>query len=176
MNLFLKLVFIIIWLTFFIILFLDTTLQQILFNFCVEYPIIAPFILIVGQLVFASLILPCSVLTLLAGMLWGVKIGLIYSTLATVIASTWTFILGRYLLKEKIINRLDWYSIVFHLIDKYKWKASMIAHINPLLPGASLGYVFGLSNVSISSFLLGALLGTLPLQLIILTLGFYIYN
>ena len=48
----------------------------------------------------------------------------------------------------------------------------MIAHANPVFPGASLGYAFGLSNVSVRSFAFGALVGTLPLQLMMVGIGY----
>jgi uncharacterized membrane protein YdjX (TVP38/TMEM64 family) len=47
----------------------------------------------------------------------------------------------------------------------------MIAHANPVFPGSSLGYVFGMSEVPVWSYIFGALLGTLPLQLMMVGVG-----
>lgn len=47
----------------------------------------------------------------------------------------------------------------------------MVAHANPIFPGSSLGYIFGLSDVTFSSFVVGAIMGTLPLQLVLVGIG-----
>ena len=52
----------------------------------------------------------------------------------------------------------------------------MIAHANPVLPGSSLGYMFGASVISLESFVFGVAMGTLPLQLIAVAIGHYAGN
>jgi uncharacterized membrane protein YdjX (TVP38/TMEM64 family) len=47
----------------------------------------------------------------------------------------------------------------------------MIAHANPVLPGSSLGYMFGASVISLESFVFGVVMGTLPLQIIAVAIG-----
>jgi uncharacterized membrane protein YdjX (TVP38/TMEM64 family) len=42
---------------------------------------------------------------------------------------------------------------IFDLILKYGWKSSFIAHINPLLPGSSIGFIFGASSLNFRSFM-----------------------
>ena len=58
-----------------------------------------------------------------------------------------------------------------NLIYKFGWKSSFIAHCNPLFPGSSLGYIFGASNITFFSFVIGASLGTIPLQIIGVVIG-----
>ncbi|MDC1026660.1 VTT domain-containing protein [Candidatus Thioglobus sp.] len=127
------------------------------------------------QIVLASFILPCSVIAVLAGILWGVEIGIVYSLLATICASSWTFVVGRFLIKDwnSSINIFSWSASVVNLINSHNWKASMIAHANPLFPGSSLGYIFGLSKVGYGNFLFGLIIGTLPLQILVVTFGYF---
>ena len=49
----------------------------------------------------------------------------------------------------------------------------MIAHANPLFPGSSLGYIFGLSKVGYGNFLFGLIIGTLPLQILAVSFGYF---
>lgn len=167
------LVFGIVWACAFSELLFDPSLREILLHFLREHSLWAPFVLVVAQILFASLALPCSPLTVLAGLLWGFETGLLYSVLATLLGSIWTFALGRHALKKRLSmeSMPKWSHGVMKLIERYNWKASMIAHANPVFPGSSLGYAFGVSSVSMRSFALGALLGTLPLQILMVGVG-----
>lgn len=152
---------------------LDSGIRASLLSWLTHYPIAAPVILILTQILLASFVLPCSPLALLAGVLWGFGGGILYSTIATVTASLWTFLLARYIFREWISARLGkyWHTSILRLIEEYQWKASLIAHVNPVFPGSSLGYAFGISSISTRSFAFGALMGTLPLQLIMVGIG-----
>lgn len=165
--------FIVLWIGLFLEILLDTSLRSALETGLAHYPALAPLILVGLQIVLASFVLPCGPVTMLAGVLWGFWFGVLYSLGATVVASLWTFLLGRYVLREWLHRQAqrDWQRKVLELIDRYSWKASMLAHANPVFPGSSLGYVFGASNVSLGSFAVGALLGILPLQLMLVGLG-----
>lgn len=162
-------VFAILWLGLFFELLFDPAIRQSLFHFLADHPLLAPFVFLLAQALFASFALPCSPLTALAGVLWGMEVGMLYSTLATFFASIWTFVLGRYVLRDWLLGRM--HSDVIQLIDRHGWKASMIAHANPVFPGSSLGYAFGISSVSMKSYGFGALMGTLPLQIMMVGIG-----
>lgn len=168
-----KLAFAGIWLGLFLGLIFDAGIRQEMLAFCLRHPALAPFILILTQLLLASFALPCSPLTILAGVLWGLEIGILYSTSATMLSSLWTFFLGRFVLRKRFEKtmQLSWWPKIFGLVSRHKWKASMIAHANPVFPGSSLGYVFGMSDVTVWPYTFGALLGTLPLQLMMVGMG-----
>jgi uncharacterized membrane protein YdjX (TVP38/TMEM64 family) len=168
-----KVVFVALWLFLFYESLLNINVREFLQVFCTQNPVLAPLVLILVQLVLASFALPCSPLAVLAGVLWGWELGLLYSMLATVIASNWTFFLGRYYLKRwaKESGGAGWWVTISGLIERYKWKASMLAHANPMFPGSSLGYAFGASKISLNAFFFGVILGTFPLQIMIVFLG-----
>lgn len=174
-NKFLKLIFIIVWAIIFYSILFNTLFQDSLLIYSNNNKIFAPLLLIGMQTILASFFLPCSVIAVLAGILWGVEIGILYSLLATICASSWTFVIGRYFIKDwnPSINIFSWYAAVVNLINSHNWKASMIAHANPLFPGSSLGYIFGLSKVRYGNFLFGLIIGTLPLQILIVTFGYF---
>lgn len=153
---------------------LDASIRASLVDGLRHNPIMAPVVLILIQVLLASFVLPCSPIALLAGGLWGFGEGILYSIIATVTASLWTFIIARYIFRQWISTRLRerWYVSILRMIEEYQWKASLIAHVNPVLPGSSLGYAFGISNISMRSFVLGVVMGTLPLQLIMVGIGY----
>jgi len=151
----------------------NDSFQKQLLLLCAEHGFISPLMLVVTQIFFSTFFLPCSVLTLLAGVLWGWKLGMVYSVTATLTASLFTFLLGRFYLNKIIVpDGLDKIrSDINEAILKYGWKASFVVHINPFIPGSSLGYLFGGAKIDMLSFLLGAMVGTLPLQFLMVYSG-----
>lgn len=168
-----KFLFGLIWISLFYLIVFDKMVAGYLYDFCSEHRIVAPLALVLTQVIFASLGLPCSPLSVLAGLLWGFNWGIVYSTLATLVASSFTFALGRYAIKKKIKKyfQAGILNKVAHLISNHKWKSSAIAHANPVFPGSSLGFIFGASEISFREFFFGVMIGTVPLQLLTVALG-----
>lgn len=162
-----------VWLLAFYVVLLDQDLRNELHAFLSHHPRVAPLALVGCQILLASFVLPCSPLTVFAGLLWGFHMGIVYSIVATVAGSIWTFALGRWVLKEWLLPSMthDVYLRINRLITRYTWRASALAHANPAFPGSSLGYAFGMTNVSLLSYASGAVIGVLPLQLLLVGLG-----
>ncbi len=150
--------------------FLPSTLG--VFRWFLEtHPVAAPFALVLVQILFATLVFPCSPLTFSAGVLWGLETGLVYSILATVAASTMTFLISRnvFLGSSRIRNISEKHlTSVHNLISKYSWLSVAVAYANPVFPGSSLGYIFGLSEISLGTFVCGVFIGTIPSQIVII--------
>lgn len=150
--------------------FLNPGLRNSILAIAESYPLAAPAILTAVQVVCAVLALPSSFVTLAFGVLWGLPVGLLFATASTLIASMTTFWLARRFRWGDSPIALRRGSMLRH-IERYGWKASAVAHLNPLLPGSTLSYVFGTSKIGVVPFLVGALLGTLPLQLVLIAFG-----
>lgn len=166
----------VLWVLLFTFLTFHLGLREEVFGLLSKHPNFAPLMLILCQLVFAVLGLPCSPLTVLAGLLWGIYAGALYSMVATLVSGFLTFILGRYLIRQWvqsrfISGRMPWVEQLLQAIDRYKWKAVILAFANPILPGSSLGYVFGISRIGLVTFATGMTLGTIPLQLLLAGIG-----
>lgn len=170
--------FALLWLFLFYQLLFNPNVREPLYNFCIGHPFLAPLLLVIMQLFLATFGLPCSPLSILAGVLWGLYFGILYSTLATVISSIWTFFIGRHFLIDwiKINSAAGWWLRISRLIERYNWKASMMAHANPIFPGSSLGYIFGASTIAFKPFLFGVVMGTMPLQFLTVILGSIVGN
>lgn len=169
------LIYITIWIILISELIFDPELKTLLQLYLTKHTLLAPLLLVCLQLIFTILVLPCSTLTILAGVLWGVKLGIVYSTLATLTASSLTFYLGRYSflntkIKQNYTNN-QWTQKINQLLTRFNLWASALAHVNPIFPGSSLGYLFGVTNMEYWKFILGAAIGTLPLQIIMVSIG-----
>lgn len=168
-------IYITIWIILISELIFDPELKTLLQLYLTKHTFLAPLLLVCLQLIFTILVLPCSTLTILAGVLWGVKLGIVYSTLATLTASSLTFYLGRYSflntkIKQNYTNN-QWTQKINQLLTRFNLWASALAHVNPIFPGSSLGYLFGVTNMEYWKFILGAAIGTLPLQIIMVSIG-----
>lgn len=165
-----------IWALLFTFLTFHPGLREEVFALLTKHPNSAPLMLILCQLVFAALGLPCSPLTVLAGLLWGIYAGALYSMIATLVSGVLTFVLGRYMIRHWvqsrfISGRMLWAEQLLQAIDRYSWKAVILAYANPILPGSSLGYVFGISRIGLVTFVAGMTFGTIPLQLLLVGIG-----
>ncbi len=168
-----KFIFILLWLFLFITIAKNDNFKENLLSLHLENPFLAPIIFICIQVTLSSLILPCSPITLIAGIIWGLKLGLLISLISTIISSICTFMLGKYFLSN-LMGQRDYLGIwnkIQMLIFKYNWKSSFVAHLNPIFPGSSLGYLFGASQISFIPFIVGATLGAIPLQIIGVLIG-----
>ena len=169
----LKILILLSWVVLFFFLITDTKLKLTLINFQINNIYLAPLIFIFLQMLLSSLVLPCSPITIMAGLIWGLKFGLIISIISTILSSICTFYLGKFFLK-KIVKDKNYFGIwnkIQILIENYDWKSSFIAHLNPIFPGSSLGYIFGVSKLTFISFIFGATLGTIPLQILGVMIG-----
>jgi len=172
-----KIFFAIFWAFIYFNLLFNRDLRGFIVFMSLANPSLSPILIIIGQVIFSIFILPCSIFSLLSGLVWGFELGTIYSLMGTIISSSVTFFIGRYLHSNWLYkNKNVVIQKIFELIDKYNWKSSFIAYLNPLFPGSSLGLVFGASSLRFRSFILGAILGTLPFLMLLVLSGSAIDN
>ena len=119
-------------------------------------------------------------MSLMAGILWGNQKGLFLSILASLLSCTSTFIIARYIFKEKIDKyiKLKYPKTInfINISEKNDWKFIALTQINPILPASALGYLYGLSNVSIIRFIVFSAIFMMPLQYITVILGSSVVN
>lgn len=122
---------------------------------------------IVLQLVLASFALPCSPVPIITGAIWGIWFGTSVSIIASIIAASWTFAIGRKAKKrirppKYLKSKLEY---ALKLINRYGWKSVFLVYINPLMPGSTMGYVFGTSKIQFKQFFIAMFFGTIPMNL-----------
>jgi uncharacterized membrane protein YdjX (TVP38/TMEM64 family) len=123
-----------------------------------------PFIFVGIQAVQVLLIMWPVPFELAGGYLFGFSWGAVYSTLGLTLGTVMTFYLGRWLHK-KWINRLlgdKTGKFLQRLIKREGALAAFIIYLLPGIPKDFLGYLFGMSRISLPFFLLVAVLARLP--------------
>ena len=140
-----------------------------------DFPMLAPLLFVIIHMVMAILILPCSPLTLMAGALWGGVYGLSLSIVGALASSAATFLLSRSLFHDRIHNfLLRRYPSVTNILARsatHDWKLVAVTQLNPMLPASVMGYVFGLTHLSLARYMLLSAIFMIPLQVLFVYTG-----
>ncbi|MGK7946942.1 MAG: TVP38/TMEM64 family protein [Microcystaceae cyanobacterium] len=109
--------------------------------------------------------IPGTILTLGAGFLYGVIQGSILVSVASTMAGTAAFLIGRYFAREKvdkIIASQPKFQAIDEAVAQEGWKIVGLTRLSPLFPFVFLNYAFGLTKVSLKDFFLASWIGMLP--------------
>jgi uncharacterized membrane protein YdjX (TVP38/TMEM64 family) len=120
------------------------------------------FILI--YIVAAVAFLPGSILTLGAGVVFGVILGSIYVFIGATIGATLAFLVGRYLARgwiDKKIAGNEKFAAIDRAVGKEGLKIVLLTRLSPIFPFNLLNYAFGVTGVSLKDYVIGSL-GMIP--------------
>lgn len=148
------------------------TINQ-LTDYLKTHPVQAPLIFIASFIIALLFFSPTMPLNLLAGFIWGIWIGGVFTFIAIVLGSIISFFFSRYLFKEylqKILSpkALDW---IKSKTGNDGWKIVAFTRLNPIFPAALINYSFGLTSVSFKDFLLGTVVFSIPPTIAVAALG-----
>lgn len=117
--------------------------------------------------------LPGSILTLGAGVVFGVWLGALYVFIGATLGATAAFLVGRYLARnwvaQKIANN-DKFNAIDRAVGKEGLKIVVLTRLSPIFPFNLLNYAFGLTGVSIRDYIIGSL-GMIPGTLMYVYIG-----
>ena len=125
---------------------------------------IAPIAFIVIYIIATVAFLPGSVLTLGAGVLFGVIKGSIYVFFGATIGATLAFLVGRYLARGWISNKIagnQKFSAIDRAVGKEGLKIVLLTRLSPIFPFNLLNYGLGVTGVSLKDYVLGSI-GMIP--------------
>ncbi|MBW4689661.1 MAG: TVP38/TMEM64 family protein [Komarekiella atlantica HA4396-MV6] len=125
----------------------------------------------VGALAFIALyiiatvaFLPGSILTLGAGVIFGVVWGSLYVFVGATLGATAAFLVGRYLARgwvaRKIANNKK-FAAIDQAVGKAGLKIVLLTRLSPIFPFNLLNYAFGITGVSLQDYFIGSL-GMIP--------------
>lgn len=128
-----------------------------------------------GALVIGILLmLPASLMLMLAGFLFGLARGFAIVWIAGLVASTLAFLLGRSIARpwiERRIQRKTTFVAIDRAIRRKGFLVVLLARLVMVLPYPALNYSLGLTNVSLKDYLLGTNIGMAPPMFLFVYLG-----
>jgi uncharacterized membrane protein YdjX (TVP38/TMEM64 family) len=123
-------------------------------------------VIFVGLYILASvLLLPGSILTLGAGVLFGVVHGAITVSIAATLGATSAFLVGRYLARDWVARRIagnEKFRAIDAAVAREGWKIVLLTRLSPIFPFNLLNYAFGVTRVSLKHYFFASWLGMIP--------------
>jgi uncharacterized membrane protein YdjX (TVP38/TMEM64 family) len=110
-------------------------------------------------------LLPGSVLTMLAGFVYGPVYGLLVVVPAALLGATSAFLLGRTVLRDWVRRKMAQSprtKALDQAIDRDAFKLVLLLRLSPLVPFNVLNYALSLSGISLGRFVLATLIGEIP--------------
>jgi uncharacterized membrane protein YdjX (TVP38/TMEM64 family) len=135
---------------------------------------IGPVILILAYILLTVLLIPGSALSLGAATLFGFWRGLFIVLLGANAGALCAFLLARTLLRARV---RQWtvdnpkFAALDRAIGQHGFKMVFLARLSPVFPFTLLNYLFGLTPVRITSYVLANVLGMLPGTFLYVYLG-----
>lgn len=134
-----------------------------------------------GWLIFAAvyivgtvLLVPVSVLTVVAGFAFGLAIGFPLVVVSATIGATLAFLVSRHLLHDRVdalIAGRPKFRAVNAAVSEGGWKVVGLLRLSPALPFSLQNYFYGVTDVTLAHYVPATLFGIMPGTLLYVYLG-----
>ncbi len=108
--------------------------------------------------------LPGSILTLGAGVVFGVVAGSFYVFLGATLGAAAAFLVGRYLARGWVANKIAdnrKFKVIDQAVSREGLKIVLLTRLSPVFPFNLLNYAYGVTGVSLKDYVLGSV-GMIP--------------
>lgn len=133
-----------------------------------------PITFIVIYILATILFVPGSLLTLGAGVLFGVVWGSIYVSVGATIGAAAAFLVGRYLARGWVEQRIEGnpkFEAINQAVAQDGWKMVVLTRLSPVFPFNLLNYAFGVTHVSFKDYFFLTWIGITPGTVLYVYLG-----
>jgi len=133
---------------------------------------------VVAYVVACVLFLPGVILTLGAGLVYGVAVGVPLAWIGATLGSTAAFVLGRTVAREWVASRVAAYprfAAIDRAVGREGRRIVFLTRLSPVFPFNLLNYAYGITSVGLRDYVLGAF-GMLPGTLLYVYLGSFATN
>ncbi|HKZ47066.1 MAG TPA: TVP38/TMEM64 family protein, partial [Thermodesulfobacteriota bacterium] len=110
-------------------------------------------------------LIPGSVLTLGAGVIFGVVKGSIIVSIASTLGATIAFLTGRYIARGWVVRQIEkrpFFRAIDEAISAEGWKIVLLTRLSPVFPFSLMNYALGLTLVKLKDYVLASWIGMLP--------------
>ena len=110
------------------------------------------------------LFIPGTILTLGAGVLFGLWWGSLYVLIGATLGATAAFLVGRYFVRDWVaqkVARNPKFQAIDHAVGQSGFKIVVLTRLSPLFPFILLNYAYSLTKVSLKDYIFGSV-GMIP--------------
>lgn len=129
---------------------------------------------VVGYIVAAVLLVPGSILTLGAGFVFGLPLGVVLVSAGSVLGAVGAFLVGRFLARDWVAERTAGMARMRALDSATHHEGFtivLLARLSPLIPFNLLNYALALTGVRFRDFVLATWIGMLPATVLYVYIG-----
>jgi uncharacterized membrane protein YdjX (TVP38/TMEM64 family) len=122
----------------------------------------------------AVLLVPGSILTLAAGFIFGLGLGVALVSAGSVLGAAAAFLVGRFLARDWVrarISELPRFRALDSATQHEGFIIVLLARLSPLFPFNVLNYGFGITGVRFKDYFLGSWIGMLPATVLYVYVG-----
>ncbi|HEY3119435.1 MAG TPA: TVP38/TMEM64 family protein [Vicinamibacteria bacterium] len=122
----------------------------------------------------ALLFVPGSVLTIGAGLLFGLAWGTVLVSIASTTAAALAFLIARYVARgrvQRLAERNPKFGALDRAVAEQGWKVVALLRLSPLIPFSLSNYLYGLTPVRFGSYVLTSWIAMLPGTFLYVYLG-----
>ncbi len=134
----------------------------------------APILYGIAYVVAGLLFVPGSVLTIGAGVLFGLLWGTVLVSIASTTTAALAFLIARHLARsrvEHVATRNDKFQAIDGAIREKGWKVVGLLRLSPLVPFNLSNYLYGLTAVDFRHYVLASWAGMLPGTILYVYIG-----
>jgi len=133
----------------------------------------APFFFILFYALAPVLFLPGLPITLAAGLLFGPVWGVVYAIVGATIGATLSFLLARYFMRDWIKSKIATtrFATLYEKSATQGWKLIAFTRLVPLFPFNLLNYAFGITAISLPTYVIVSFFCMLPACIAYVVLG-----
>jgi uncharacterized membrane protein YdjX (TVP38/TMEM64 family) len=124
-----------------------------------------PVIFIIIYIIACVLFIPGTVLTLGAGVIFGVVKGSVIVSISATLGATAAFLAGRYLARDWVARKIEGnqkFKSIDEAVAKEGWKIVGLTRLLPVFPFVLLNYAYGLTKVSLRDYFFASWIGMIP--------------
>ena len=133
-----------------------------------------PVVFVLIYVMACVLLVPGSLLTLGAGVVFGLVRGTIIVAIGATLGATAAFLVGRYLARDFVARKIAGdarFKAIDDVVAREGWKIVLLARLSPAFPFNLLNYAFGVTQVSLRDYFFASLAGMLPGTILFVYLG-----
>jgi uncharacterized membrane protein YdjX (TVP38/TMEM64 family) len=126
---------------------------------------LGPLIFIGLYIVVCVLLLPGSIPTLGAGVVFGVVKGTVAVSIGSTLGATCAFLIGRYLARNWVSGKIagnEKFRAIDEAVRSQGWKIVLLTRLSPVFPFNLLNYAFGLTRVRLMHYFVASWVGMIP--------------
>ncbi len=120
------------------------------------------------------LLVPVSVLTIVAGLAFGLGWGFVVVVISATIGATLAFLVSRYLVHDRVkilVETRPRFKAVNEAVSKEGWKIVALLRLSPLVPFNLQNYFYGVTDIKLLHYVPATFVGIMPGTMLYVYLG-----